>query len=170
MPLLKHGEIVEDGWQRIGDATPLPEGGDVIVPFERLRREFEFLKRHDGRLGVDFSNDRLVDELVPYLGALHLVCLDFPKFADGRGFSLARQIRRQLEFEGELRASGNVLPDQVAFMRQCGLDAFEIGDRFGLDVWRRAATTISLSYQRGYGPRSGFAPAEIPRLRTRGAS
>jgi len=165
MRLLKGGEIVEDAWVALGDQDALPQGANVIVSFERLARCFDALKAHGGRLGVALANDVSVDDLVPYLGALHLVALSFPAFTDGRAYSQAIQLRRHLEFSGELRATGGILPDQLAYMRQCGFDSFEVTERHGLDVWRKAATAMTLTYQRGYAPDRGFSPAEIGRAR-----
>lgn len=165
MPVLSNGRIVADDWLRLGDDESVPQGADVIVSFARLAREFEALKHHRGRLGVDLPNDSPVEDLVPFLGALHLVALAFPAFTDGRAYSQAIQIRRHLDFDGELRASGGILPDQLAHMRQCGFDSFEVSDRHGLDTWLRAATAMTLTYQRGYAPGRGFAPAEIGRSR-----
>ncbi|MXO51288.1 DUF934 domain-containing protein [Erythrobacter gaetbuli] len=62
--------------------------------------------------------------LIPHLGRLSLVEVNFPAFGDGRGYSSAR-ILREAGYEGELRAVGDVLVDQVAYMRRCGFDAFE---------------------------------------------
>ena len=70
-------------------------------------------------------------------------------------------MRGSLKFRGDLRATGNVLPDQLAFMRQCGFDTFEVNGRFGLDVWQRAVTAMTLTYQSGYVPDRGFAPADV---------
>lgn len=165
MQLLKGGAIVDNEWLRLADDDALPQGSDVIVSLDRLSTTFEALKKHGGRLGVALSNDTDVDRLLPYLGALHLVVLAFPGFTDGRAYSQAILIRRHLEFTGELRAAGDVLPDQVSYMRQCGFDSFEVTERHGLDVWLRAATAITLSYQRGYVPERGFAPAEVSRAR-----
>lgn len=61
--------------------------------------------------------------LLPHLGRLALVEIAFPKFRDGRGYSAAR-ILREAGYAGELRARGDVLVDQLAFMRRCGFDAF----------------------------------------------
>ena len=169
MPLLKHGEFLDDEWLVLEEDEALPEGADVIVGFDRLQREFESLKAHGGRLGVALPNDRLPDELVDYLGALHLIALTFPAFADGRAYSQGRQIRNHLEFAGELRATGHVLPDQLAMMRQCGFDAFVIPERHDRDVWQKAATSMTLSYQRSYVPSRGFAPAVIDHLRHSGS-
>ena len=63
-------------------------------------------------------------ELLPHLGRLSLVEVNFPAFGDGRGYSSAR-ILREAGYEGELRAVGDVLLDQLAYMRRCGFDAFE---------------------------------------------
>ena len=62
--------------------------------------------------------------LIPHLERLSLVEVNFPAFGDGRGYSSAR-ILREAGYEGELRAVGDVLVDQVAYMRRCGFDAFE---------------------------------------------
>ena len=61
--------------------------------------------------------------LLPHLGRIALVEVNFPVFGDGRGYSAAR-ILREAGYQGELRAVGEVLIDQLAFMRRCGFDAF----------------------------------------------
>lgn len=62
-------------------------------------------------------------ELIPHLERLRLVEVNFPAFGDGRGYSSAR-ILREAGYDGELRAVGDVLIDQLAYMRRCGFDAF----------------------------------------------
>lgn len=61
--------------------------------------------------------------LIPHLDRLALIEIAFPKFRDGRGYSSAR-ILREAGYKGELRAQGDVLVDQIAFMRRCGFDSF----------------------------------------------
>jgi uncharacterized protein (DUF934 family) len=61
--------------------------------------------------------------LVPHLGRLRLIEVTFPKYRDGRGYSSAR-ILREAGFTGELRAAGDVLLDQIVFMRRVGFDSF----------------------------------------------
>lgn len=61
--------------------------------------------------------------LVPHLGRLRLIEVAFPKFRDGRGYSAAR-ILREAGFTGEIRAAGDVLVDQIGFMRRTGFDSF----------------------------------------------
>ena len=62
-------------------------------------------------------------ELVPHFGRLKLVEIAFPKFRDGRGYSSAA-VLRQAGFTGEIRAAGDVLVDQIGFMRRVGFDSF----------------------------------------------
>ena len=62
-------------------------------------------------------------DLIPLLDRISLVEVNFPAFTDGRGYSAAR-ILREAGYTGELRAVGDVLVDQLAFMRRCGFDAF----------------------------------------------
>ena len=64
-----------------------------------------------------------VRELVPHLSRIKLVEVGFPTFRDGRGYSAARILREE-GYEGELRAEGDVLLDQLAYMRRCGFDSF----------------------------------------------
>jgi uncharacterized protein (DUF934 family) len=61
--------------------------------------------------------------LLPHLDRLALVEVSFPKYRDGRGYSSAR-ILREAGYTGELRAQGDVLVDQILFMRRCGFDSF----------------------------------------------
>ncbi|AHE54379.1 DUF934 domain-containing protein [Sphingomonas sanxanigenens] len=61
--------------------------------------------------------------LLPHLERLALIDVSFPKFRDGRGYSAAR-ILREAGYAGELRASGDVLVDQILPMRRCGFDSF----------------------------------------------
>ncbi len=61
--------------------------------------------------------------LIPFIDRLTLVEIAFPKYRDGRGYSSAR-ILREAGYTGELRAQGDVLVDQIGFMRRCGFDSF----------------------------------------------
>ena len=62
-------------------------------------------------------------QLIPHLDRIALVEVDFPRFRDGRGYSSAR-ILREAGYTGEIRAAGDVLVDQMLFMRRCGFDSF----------------------------------------------
>lgn len=162
MPLLKGGIIEDDSFLDLEDGASFPEGASVIVSWDRLRQDYALLAADTGRLGVRFPVDSDPATLTPFVSGLQVIALEFAACTDGRAYSLARVIRTQLGFTGELRATGDVLADQVAFMRQVGFDAFEIrSDYQPLDIWQRTATAMSLTYQPDFVARQGFAPAEI---------
>jgi uncharacterized protein (DUF934 family) len=52
----------------------------------------------------------------------------FPKFGDGRGFSIARLLRERYGYKGELRAVGHVVRDHLHYMESCGFDAYQLKD------------------------------------------
>jgi len=96
---------------------------------------------------VALANTDLVEELAPHLGELRLITLHFPKFSDGRAYSQARLLRGRLGYEGELRATGNVLQDQLPFMLRCGFDSFESEQKGFGEALARARTLFSVVYQ-----------------------
>lgn len=77
----------------------------------------------DDATAVRLEADEDARALIPYFARLQLVEIAFPSFRDGRGYSSAR-ILREAGYRGTLRAQGDVLVDQLAFMRRCGFDAF----------------------------------------------
>ena len=72
---------------------------------------------------VRLEPDEDARALIPHLDRLALIEVAFPKFRDGRGYSSAR-ILREAGYTGELRAPGDVLVDQIAYMKRCGFDTF----------------------------------------------
>lgn len=80
---------------------------------------------HEG--AIDLANTDDPTALAPYLDDLRLLRIDFPSFADGRGFTLGRRLR-MMGYKGRLRARGHVLADQYAMARRVGFDEVEISD------------------------------------------
>ena len=153
MPVIRNGEIVEDGWRILADDEALPPEGDVIVPLERLLAEADAVHRRTGRTGVTVPNTVDPDTFADLLPHLDLIALQFPAFTDGRAYSQARQLRTKIGYTGELRASGDVLADQALFLIGVGFDSFEIAGTQPRETWKKASRAISLSYQEGYqGP------------------
>ena len=86
-------------------------------------------------------------KLIPFLDRLTLIEIAFPKFRDGRGYSSAR-ILREAGYTGELRAQGDVLVDQIAFMRRCGFDSFAPEGSLNPEAVERALSTYDQFYQK----------------------
>ncbi|WP_292531659.1 DUF934 domain-containing protein [Methylocystis sp.] len=161
MALISDGRFVEDAWRRLADEEALPKAGKVIVSFPRLEHALEVLGPMSS-LGVIVPNTTEPSALVEALPRLGLVSISFPGFADGRGFSLARLLRRA-GFKGELRASGRLVADQYSHVVGSGFDTIEIPDdlaeRQDEEQWRAALNAYSMSYQRGYTGRGSILEA-----------
>ena len=85
--------------------------------------------------------------LIPFLDRLTLIEVAFPKYRDGRGYSAAR-ILREAGYKGELRAQGDVLVDQIAFMRRCGFDSFAPEASLNPEAVARALSNYDHVYQK----------------------
>ena len=157
MPLIKDNSLTKDHWTALPDGLPLAGAVDAIISFKRLEQDWDEISLHNGRIGVLLDNSSDAEALQPYLDRLDLVVLEFPVFNDGRAYSQARIVRSQLGFSGEIRATGDVLPDQAGLMMRCGFDSFEVSGGQSLEVWQRAANSLTLSYQRNY-PKVGEKP------------
>jgi uncharacterized protein (DUF934 family) len=156
MPLLKNNTLVHDTWTLLSDDDAMPDGGNIAVSFSRLKDQWDALAKFPGQLGATLKNSDDIDEIAHFLPHLALVVLPFPAFGDGRSYSLAKQIR-ELDYRAELRAVGDILPDQLQFMLQVGFSTFDVSDRFPLQMWQAAAKQMSLAYQRGLFRRSSEA-------------
>lgn len=155
--LIRHSRagavIGDDTWQLIrlaeGESAadlPLPDG-DLIVPLAVWQaRKDELIagrKRLGVWLGVTEGPEMIADDLHYFL----VIGVDFPKFTDGRGYSTARLLRERHHYEGELRAIGDVLPDQLFFMKRCGFDAFALRADHAADAALAGFAVFSDAYQ-----------------------
>jgi uncharacterized protein (DUF934 family) len=147
MPLIKDRRIVEDSWRHIADDATLPDGEPAIVSLKRWSSERDALYRRKGALGLRLPNDASPLTLGQEIERFELIALSFPSFVDGRAFSQARLLRSRLGYRGELRATGQVLRDQLLFMRRCGIDSFEVGERAIAENWLSALDELDVFYQ-----------------------
>jgi uncharacterized protein (DUF934 family) len=146
MPLIKAGAYARDEYTSVDDAAALPEGA-VIVSLARWQKERAALIARNAALGVRLKADQSPALLGDDLARLSLVVLEFPKFRDGRAFSWARLLRTRFGFKGEIRAVGDFLYDQLAFMTRVGFDAFEAPETITPDLFRRALAEMRTVYQ-----------------------
>ena len=155
MPLVKAGRIVEDRFVRVLDDAPVPDGAPVLLPAARLIADARDLVLRQAPTGVIWPNDRRINELAPYLDWLAAVALVFPTFKDGRAYSQARLLRERYQFRGELRATGQVLRDQLLFLQRAGFDTFEVTKENDAVAFAEVAQRYSVFYQpTGDGRRS----------------
>jgi len=147
MPLVKNGRIATDVFVHVADGAELPGDGAILVSAARFLEDPEALLRHAGKTGVIWPNNRDLDDLVPYLDRLAVVALVFPSFRDGRAYSQARLLRERYGYEGELRATGQVLRDQFVFMLRAGFDALEVKKEADADAFSETVKRYTVFYQ-----------------------
>jgi uncharacterized protein (DUF934 family) len=159
MALISDGAVVEDRWRHLADEETLPKSGAVIVSLSRLD---DALAQGDLEVGAFAPNTTEASALEKALPRLALIAVAFPVFSDGRGFSLARLLRRA-GFVGELRASGRLLADQYGHAIACGFNTVEIAQdiagRQGAEQWRAAYAAHGAAYQQGYQGRGSILDA-----------
>ncbi len=122
MPLLKDGKEITDIWVFVEDEAELSPGGCFTVSLGRFLSEQDMLLARNEDVGVRLGPADDPELLKPVLDRLNLIEIEFPKYTDGRGYSIANLLRRRLGYEGELRAVGEVLRDQLFFMQRAGFD------------------------------------------------
>jgi uncharacterized protein (DUF934 family) len=147
MPLVKHGRIATDVFVHVADGAELPGDGAILVSAARFLEDPEALLRRGGKLGVIWPNNRNLDDVVPYLDRLAAVALVFPTFRDGRAYSQARLLRERYGYDGELRATGQVLRDQFVFMLRAGFDAFEVKKQADAEAFAETVKRYTVFYQ-----------------------
>jgi len=147
MPLVKQGKITTDLFVHVADSAELPDDDAILIPAARFLENAEVLSKRAGKLGVIWPNNRDLDDLVPYLDRIAVVALVFPSFRDGRAYSQARLLRERYGYEGELRATGQVLRDQFVFMLRAGFDAFEVKKDADAAAFAETVKRYSVFYQ-----------------------
>jgi len=138
--IIKGREVVEDDWQVLRLAEPV-EGapahdpatvavpaGKFIVPLSLwlVQREVLAARTAAGEIAVWIAPDERPETLKGLLDQFPLIAVDFPKFTDGRGYSIAYNLRTRLGWTGELRAIGDVLRDQLFSMQRVGFNAYAV--------------------------------------------
>lgn len=147
MKIIKNGGICEDAWQLLREPGEILPSGDLIVPLDWWLEHSVQLAKHNGKAAALLNGDNNVEQVAPLLAGMPLLALDFPQFTDGRCYSLARQLRQQHQYTGELRAVGDVLRDQLFFMHRCGIDAFALRNDCDFEDAIAAFSEFSVLYQ-----------------------
>lgn len=147
--LIKNGRIVADDWQILqlaegetADTVTVPAGPVFVPLYVWLARRDELAARGD--VAVWLAGTDAPEALADDLAQLPAVAVHFPKFTDGRGYSVAVLLRTRHHYAGELRAIGEVLRDQFNYMTRCGFDALQpAAGRYDDAQLEAAAASIS---------------------------
>ncbi|RUW00387.1 MULTISPECIES: DUF934 domain-containing protein [unclassified Mesorhizobium] len=119
----------EDEWTHAESAEALAGNGRFILPLQAfLGLDDDIRRSAKERLGVLLLPGDELDKIVGLLDQLSLVALAFPAFNDGRSFSKGELLRTRHNFKGAVRATGQVLVDQLPHMLRLGFDEFEVSN------------------------------------------
>ena len=138
--IIKGREVVEDDWQVLRLAEPVDgapahdpatvavPAGKFIVPLSLwlVQRDLLAARTAAGEIAVWIASDERPETLKGLLDQFPLIAVDFPKFTDGPGYSIAYNLRTRLGWTGELRAIGDVLRDQLFSMQRVGFNAYAV--------------------------------------------
>lgn len=150
--IIKNKTVVADDWTILrlaegetADTVIVPEGR-VVVPLTVWKAQRAALQQRSD-LGVWLASDERAEELKGELERFQVIAVDFPKFADGRGYSIAYNLRARLGYTGQLRAVGDVLRDQLFYMQRVGFDAFAVRADKDIHDAVKGLTDFSEKYQ-----------------------
>ena len=130
--IIKNRQIVDDTWnvlKLVEGETPesvaLPSDNPIVPLAVWLARRDELLARQRP-VGVWLDSQEGPESIAGDIERFAVIAVNFPKFADGRGYSTARLLRERHGYTGELRAIGDVLQDLLYYMKRCGFDAYAV--------------------------------------------
>ena len=145
--LIINGQLAQDTYRQLDADSAIPASGDLLLPLERWQGFAASGEQRSGRTGVWLASDQLAEALGDDIHQADAVAVEFPKFVDGRGFSTAYLLRNRLGYQGELRAIGDILLDQLFYLQRVGFNAFLIPDGKSAEKGLEMLEPISVRYQ-----------------------
>ncbi|MEX2366787.1 MAG: DUF934 domain-containing protein [Pseudohongiellaceae bacterium] len=135
--LINTTRVIDNPWHLVArdetvDACLNAKSPQVLAPLALWTEHRQALRDSDKEIAVWLDSDETPEALEADLDSLPMIALNFPVFKDGRPYSTAVTLRQRYGFRGELRAIGDVLRDQLFYMKRCGFDSFDLSD--GVDA------------------------------------
>ena len=150
--IIKNGQIVDDAWlvlklseEQAPESVALPDTPTLLPLAVWLAHKDEILARKQP-VGIWLESNEGPESIANDLKHFTIIGVNFPKFADGRGYSTARLLRERFAYSGEIRALGDVLRDQLFLLKRCGFDAFAVRQDKDIEAALAGLTAFSESY------------------------
>lgn len=151
--IIKNGQIVDDPWrvlklaeEQTPESVELTDAPTLLPLAVWLARRDEILARN-APIAVWLDSNEEPESIAADLKHFTIIGVNFPKLADGRGYSIARLLRERFAYTGEIRALGDVLQDQLFFMKRCGFDAYALREDKDIDAALAGFKDFSETYQ-----------------------
>lgn len=160
--IIKQGQVHTDDWHILRlsaednledlNSLALP-GGPLLIPqplWLAHRAEFSARLAAGEALGIWLAPTDEPADIAADVQRFAVIGVDFPKFVDGRGYSIARLLRSRYGYQGELRAIGDVQRDQLFYMRRVGFDAFALRADHDIHAALRSLQDFTGAYQHAW--------------------
>lgn len=151
--IILNNQVVEDSWQLVTqeesvevDANKLGDG-NYLVPLSLWNSLVAELTTPPENIGLWLSSTELPEQIQGGISDIPVLAVDFPAFADGRGFSIARLLRERYGYTGQLRAIGKPIRDQLSYLVRCGFNAFDLADHYDPEQALASLKDFSDNYQ-----------------------
>ena len=147
--IIKDSQIVDNDWQLVDapdEGAADLSGTNLIVPVAVWQNQKDELSdRNDIGLWLDSADEpeTIADDLKHF----QLIAINFPAFTDGRGYSYGRLLRERFDYQGEIRAIGDVFQDMLHYLTRCGFNAFALKEGKSIEAALAGLKTIGESYQ-----------------------
>lgn len=158
--LIRRGRIESGTWPRLDEAalTALATATEthgasgnavegVLVPFQLWCTKRDVCCTLGTEVGVLVGDDVDLTEVAAHLPDVGLIAVHFPRFTNGRGYSIARLLRGRYGYQGELRAIGDIMRDQLFYLSRVGFDAFELREDQDCELALQAFRDFTQPYQ-----------------------
>jgi uncharacterized protein (DUF934 family) len=151
--IIKNQQIIDDHWQLLklaegeaAESVTLPDTPAMLPLAVWLARKPEIIATRQ-QIGVWLDSNEDPAAIAGDLEHFALIGVNFPKFTDGRSYSSARLLRERYGYTGEIRALGDVLQDQLFFMKRCGINAYAVLEGKNIEQALAGLLDFSETYQ-----------------------
>lgn len=146
------GTPIDNRWELLAkdasvETVQQSAGKSLLVPCKLWLDNKTALLGTGKTFGVWLDSNETADMLKDDLAQLPLIALNFPTFMDGRSYSTAGILRQHFKYSGEIRAIGDVLRDQLFYMKRCGFSSFDLKDSVKLEDAQKALKDFTTNYQ-----------------------
>lgn len=144
------GRVFDDPWNTIESVASLDvlaADASILVPLALWASDRATFEAWQGPVGLRLGGTDDPADIADDLPRFAAIAIEFPKFTDGRGYSIARLLRERFAYRGSLIAVGDVLRDQLFYMLRCGFDAFVLRHQDLVDDALTAFGDFSDGYQ-----------------------
>lgn len=151
--IIKNASVIDDAWTvfRLGEGetveTVALPAAPALLPLAVWQARRDEILASDPPIGVWLDVAEGPESIADDLSRFTVIGVNFPKFTDGRGYSTARLLRERYGYRGEVRAIGDVLQDQLFYLKRCGFDAFAVREDKDIEKALAGLATFSETYQ-----------------------